>query len=298
MAGLAIAACLAGCGAQDPPHDTAGEELQGAVLILLDTVRADHLGCYGYHRPTSPNLDALARAGVKFEQAVSPSPWTLPSVAALLAAEYPQRVLKKGQLLRSLVERLSEAGITAAAFTEGGYVSRAYGLDRGFDHYEEEEGPVQLLKPGERRDPNTRGGIEHTFAMARRWLSRNQNRRFFLFIHTYEPHTPYTNDDFTQGIESGLVGPVFAIDLIPRIRSRELVLNDADVEYVKALYDGDILNSDLHVGEFLTFLEDRGLRDRTLLVITSDHGEELNDHYPQIPEITGIRSLILWSWFR
>lgn len=276
---VAIGVVLLGCGGKDPGGKAAPRELQGVVLILLDTLRADHLSCYGYSRPTSPNLDALAREGVRFKQVVSCSPWTLPSIAALLAGEYPERVFNT-QLSRSLVERFQQMNLSTAAFTEGGYVSRTFGFDRGFRYYKEEEGVVQLLNPGKRRDPNPRGGIENTFALASQWLLQHKDERFFLFIHTYEPHTPYTNHDFTRGMDSGVVGPVFSIEFPHILQSRQLVLNDAEVEYVKALYDGDILNSDRYVGKFLSLLDDLNLRDRTLLVVTSDHGEELNDHYP------------------
>ena len=268
-----------GCGSEDHGDTSSPQELQGAVLILLDTVRADHLSCYGYRRPTSPNIDALAQKGVMFKQVVSCSPWTLPSVAALLAGEYPERVFTK-QLSRSLVERFHQKNISTAAFTEGGYVSRVFGFNRGFHYYKEEEGTVQLLKPGKSRDPSPRGGIENTFSLARQWLLKHKDERFFLFIHTYEPHTPYTNHDFTSGMDPGTVGSVFNTSFMKSLRSRQQVLNDNEVEYIKALYDGDILNSDRHVGEFLSFLEDLRLSDRTLIVVTSDHGEELNDHYP------------------
>jgi arylsulfatase A-like enzyme len=276
---VVICVVLLGCGGEDSIGKAAPRKLQGAVLILLDTVRADHLSCYGYTRPTSPNLDALAREGVIFKQVVSYSPWTIPSVATLLAGEYPERVFNM-HLLRSLVERFQQMNISTAAFTEGGYVSRSFGFDRGFRFYKEEEGIVQLLKPGKSRNPNARGGIKNTFALAKQWLLQHKDENFFLFIHTYEPHTPYTNHDFTVGMDSGTVGPVFNTEVMKSLRSRQMVLNDNEVEYVKALYDGDILNSDRYVGDFLSFLDNLRLRDRTLIVVTSDHGEELNDQYP------------------
>ena len=105
-----LAAALLGCAQplEEPPAEPA--ELQGAILLLIDTVRADHLSCYGYRRPTSPAIDRLAREGIRFERVVANSPWTLPSVAGLLAAEYPERVFDR-RLTKSLVERFSAAGV-------------------------------------------------------------------------------------------------------------------------------------------------------------------------------------------
>lgn len=248
------------------------------MLIVLDTVRADHLSCYGHDRLTTPNLDRLAAGGVRFDQAISSAPWTLPSVVALLAAEYPERVYDT-RLQRSVVERLQEAGIVTAAVTEGAWVSRAFGLDLGFGSWVEEQGAVQLIERGKQPDPRASGGIERTFALAREWLAHHRDERFFLFVHTYEPHTPYLDRRFVNGRVSPVVGPTFTIELLDRLQAGEVALADEDIAYVNALYDGDLHNADRHLGSFLTFLEESGLSDRTLVVVTSDHGEEMGDHH-------------------
>jgi arylsulfatase A-like enzyme len=275
----AVASCAA-CGAGDPPVAPGGDGLHGAVLILLDTVRADHLSSYGHSRPTTPNIDALAERGVRFGQVVAPSPWTLPSVAGLLGGEYPARgFMRKRKLDRSLVEELAAAGLVTAAVTEGGFFSRAFGFDRGFQYYVEEEGPVQLLQPDEKPNPDSSGGIESTFRQARQWLLENGHEPFFLLVHTYEAHTPYTRRTFTEGMDPGRVGDEVAIGFADNLREGRVTIDDAEVEYIKALYDGGVHHADRHVGEFVTFLEEIGLADRTLVVVTSDHGEELDDHY-------------------
>ncbi len=250
------------------------------MLVLLDTVRADHVSAYGYARSTTPALDGLARSGVRFTQTVSQAPWTLPSVAALLAGRPPGHALDE-RLTSSIVERLRAAGIVTAAFTEGGFVSRAFGFDRGFAEFEEEEGAVRLVRSGEQvatADPQ--GGIAHTFGQAEAWLQRHRTDRFFLLVHTYEPHTPYTHHDFSAGLRAGTVGTAFSLDTITRLRSGALSLSADEIEYTKALYDGDILNADRHVAALLATLRAAGLAERTLVVVTSDHGEELADHYP------------------
>ncbi|MCH7597352.1 MAG: sulfatase-like hydrolase/transferase, partial [Planctomycetes bacterium] len=110
---ILAAVILLGCSACEPGDTPKREaqELQGIVLILLDTVRADHVGCYGYDRPTTPNMDALAKRGVRFDQVIAPSPWTLPSVAALLSAQHPTREFASTRkITTSVVEDLQRAG--------------------------------------------------------------------------------------------------------------------------------------------------------------------------------------------
>jgi len=275
---LALAG-LAACGDRGADADGCP---RGAVLILLDTVRADHLSCYGYGRETSPRISRLAaEGGVLFEQVVSFAPWTLPSVVNILSGCRPgEGVFEENRLERSLVEDLKGAGFATAAVTEGGFVSSFYGIDRGFDHFHEEEGPVQLHLPGQPLDPDYTGGIEKTFSLAREWIRENGDGKFFLFIHTYEPHAPYMRKTFAEGMDPGAVGEIFTLETVARLRAGDVTFDESDREYLEALYDGGILESDRHVGAFIDFLEEIGLGDEVLVVVTSDHGEELGDHYP------------------
>jgi arylsulfatase A-like enzyme len=141
---------------------------RGTVIIMLDTVRPDHLSCYGYERETSPVLARLAGRGVLFETVVSFAPWTLPSVASFLAGTRPgPGVFVQGRLQQSLAESFRDAGFATAAFTEGGFVSRFFGFDLGFADYHEEEGAVQLRGQGQPRNSNPSGGIANTFRRAK-----------------------------------------------------------------------------------------------------------------------------------
>ena len=124
---------------------------RGAVVIVMDTLRPDHLSCYGYARDTSPAFDALAARGVLFEQAMSPSSWTLPAMIALLSGRYVTGEVFSGGLRTSLVETLQASGVETAAFTEGGFTSEHFGLDLGFGTWQESEGPVRLARAGQRR---------------------------------------------------------------------------------------------------------------------------------------------------
>jgi arylsulfatase A-like enzyme len=283
MACLALGLMAAGFQASADEHaevevDAEGG-LQGAVLIVLDTLRADRLSSYGYARPTSPHLDALAKRGVRFKQVVAPSPWTLPSTASLLSAEHPSRIFARGpKLVSSQVERIERAGISTAAFTEGAYVSREFRLDRGFEHWIEEESAVRTNQAADATGDHL-GGIEKTFGLARDWLVEHRDERFFVFIQTYEVHTPYRRHTFTSNLDPGRIGSELSIEDVVRIVSGKWALTNAEVEYIKALYDGGVLEADRHVGELLELLRSLGLDKRTLVVVTSDHGEELDDHY-------------------
>jgi arylsulfatase A-like enzyme len=242
----------------------------GAVVIVLDTLRSDHLSSYGYERPTSPAIDELARRGSLFETVASYSTWTLPSMAALLAGDYPPLVFDEDlRMQRSLVEAISEGGYRTAAFAEGGYVSRRWGMDRGFDEFSEERALGSAATE-----------VEATFGAARRWLEADPDSPFFLLIHTYEVHMPYTNRDFAAGLDPGRVGPRYELDFLERVRAGDIALSEAERAYIRALYDGDIRSADRQVGEFMAFLREIGIADRTLVVVTSDHGEEMGEEFP------------------
>lgn len=253
----------------------------GVVLIVLDTLRADHLTPYGYARDTSPALQRLAERSVVFEQAVSNSPWTLPSLAALLSGRHPTRRVFDQVLKGSLVERIAAAGIRTAAFTEGGYASRVYGFDRGFDSYEQEQFQIGLELRGQVIHPARNASAASTFARAREWLAAHGAERFFLLVHTYEIHVPYLRRHFVEGIESGRLGPVFEREDLQRLRRGRLELGSAEIEYLGRLYDGGILETDRQIGLLLETLAGVPGGDRSAVILTSDHGEDLGERLPR-----------------
>lgn len=282
---LVASLLLAGCSpAPQPPGAPASrtrQQLQGAVLFLLDTVRADHVTCYGYARPTTSALARIAEQGVVFEKVIASAPWTLPSVQTILSAQGLDRAATaEHKLSASVVESIRRAGYATGAATEGGFVSKAFGFDRGFDEYYEEEGAVQLVRPDKPRNPNPSGGIDRTFAKAREWLGKHRNEKFFLLVHTYEPHAPHDRPTFTPGLPVPRFGPIFTIETGALLRAGRIPFGEAELRYLEALYDGGVHEADRHVGAFLDFLGEVGLADRTLVAVTSDHGEELGDHYP------------------
>jgi arylsulfatase A-like enzyme len=258
-----VALLLAGLGALACHH--ALPHPRGVVLVVLDTLRADRLGCYGYtRRPTSPRLDRLADEAVLFENTISHAPWTVASVASILSGFPDTRAFEDGELRRSLVQDLTAAGIETAAITEGGYFTAVFGFDRGFEEFHEEH---YLFG----------GTIERTFDAALAWLAKARTEPFFLLVHSYAAHMPYTRTTFSAGMAPARFGEHFTEEAHEAVSTGALALTPEELELLEALYDGGVQACDREVGRLLDGLESLGLRDETVVVVTSDHGEELSE---------------------
>ncbi len=238
------------------------------VLISLDTVRADHLGTYGYEKETSPNLDRFAKRSIVFENAISQSPWTLPSHGSIMSGLYPGRLgvthypalrrLPDGNVV--LAEVFKKAGYATGAFTGGGFVSAHYGFDRGFDEY---------LSGGRRLEHNMREAVD--------FLGRNKDRKFFMFLHGYNAHRPY----FSARIDKRAMGLADDVE-VEKIRfclrnSREYPGEERLAEII-AFYDAAIHQGDRHLAAFFKALRKNELEKNTVVLVTSDHGEEFFEH--------------------
>jgi len=275
---LALLAALPAC--------TPAPRPKNAVLIVLDTLRADRLSAYGNPRPTSPVLDAMARDGALFETVVSNAPWTLPAMVGLMTGEYPTARTYDAGLRRSLALQLQEAGYATVAFTEGAFVSKRYGFDLGFQEFREHEGSVPFLLDAQVEDAEAdpARGIEKTFGWAKAWLAEHgRERPFFLFVHTYEPHVPYRRRTFAEGLPHGRLGPTFEAGSAIAAKRSEQLADEVELAYIRALYDGGVAACDRAVGELLAELERLGIAQATLVVVTSDHGEDLGDRLPLRP---------------
>lgn len=268
-AGL-LAAALA---CAPPQADTSREGRWNIVLVSIDTLRADHLGCYGYDRPTSPAIDAFAARGVTFTQAIAQAPSTLPSHASILTSLLPQHHNASWEAGRPLPERaltlaevLRDAGYATAAFTGGGQMDRVFGLGQGFDSY---------TQPGYAR-------FGATVRDAVPWLQAHTAQPFFLFLHSYETHHPYEAAPAYRAViedvpYEGALPDAISVEILRQINSGELAVDEADVAHIVAAYDAEIRSMDAGFAALVLVLREMGLWDRTLIVFTSDHGEELGE---------------------
>jgi choline-sulfatase len=222
------------------------------VLVSVDTLRADRLGCYGYRAHPTPNIDLFANHSTLFSAASALVPLTLPSHVSLLTSTYPfsNGIRDNGEQLQpnvlTLASVLKSRGYRTAAFAGGFVLDRRFGLNQGFDFY---DSPFDVHRQ-EGSDPGDikRLGSDVVTA-ASKWLSKNSDRPFFVFVHLYDLHTPY--------------------NLPPSFRGRQSGPPDYEVELG---YVDDVL------GHFWKFLRQSGLLDKCLIVFTSDHGEGLGEH--------------------
>ena len=307
-----IALALVGCGREV-------ERPLNVLLISVDTLRPDHLGCYGYDKDTSPNIDRLGSRGALFKSAISSSSWTLPAHMSLFTS-LPESVhgvndnwLRLDENRVTLAERLRDAGYTTAGFYTGPYLHPSFGFDQGFDLYEacleyrgwfpellggaggaeEYEEVFERLRDPEReqqpqelrlrRDIDRRSHTDQTSSLltqrALTWLERNRESQFLLFLHYFDVHYDFVPPPPYDEMFRDAGPPRDDLD-------REFISNpqisatmpEADLRYVISQYDGEIGWVDHNIGRVLAKLGELDLRDRTIIVLTSDHGEEFFEH--------------------
>jgi arylsulfatase A-like enzyme len=232
------------------------EKRRNIVLISIDTLRADRVGVYGAYRPTTPTIDALAAKSVVFEDAWSVWPETSGSHMSLFTSRYPSEhgvtsfISAPAASLELLAERLRRGGYLTRAYTEDGGVWALAGFARGFSAYAERRSPDFVY----------RGEAAATFADATHWIEANADRTFFLFIHTYQVHAPYNPPKDYRALFADVPG-------------REGGM------WLQALaYDQEVRYTDDQVAGFLAALTRLGLAERSIVVLTSDHGEEFGEH--------------------
>jgi len=258
----------------------AGKEAPNVVLLVMDTLRADRLSCYGYQKPTSPNLDSLAARGVRFTNAYSTSSWTWPSVASILtglpADAHGVTSTDSCTLnlaLTSLPEVLQARGYTTAAFSANPLISSERYFDQGFERFQ---------SFGRRMHKS-----EDVVPAALRWLDGNAGVRFFLYLHLADTHTPHSPDP-DQLARLGGVRPVdfherglegLSSARLQSMRSQGVLppLLPEHKAWVQDVYDASVATGDAWLGKLLERLEELGLDESTVVLVTSDHGEELLD---------------------
>lgn len=271
------------------------------VLIVVDGLRADHMGTYGYKRDTTPRLDKRARQAVIFDRAIAQGSWTLPSFATLFTSKYPEshHAITAHQVLSSshtlVTEILHSAGLRTAGFVGGHFLDPVFGFSRGFDTY---------LAGGW-------GGarfFKQTAPQASRWIEKNKNKRFFVFVHGNDLHPPFNlpdqDDPIIHRFDQEYRGPVDKILLDyffvaifndpVRALSRDLWLTDTpspeylnqvekiranpdDIKHIVAHYDEQIMSVDAAIDVIFETLKATGHEKDTIVILTGDHGLEWNE---------------------
>jgi len=277
LAALAAACglCLGACGGG---HTGAEPSLpRDVILISIDTLRADHLGCYGYRQPTSPNLDRFRQDAVLFSQTIAAAPSTLASHASIMTSLLPRQHGAAHTAGRALSRRFvtlagvfRQHGYQTASWNDGGQVAAAFGLDNGFDLY--------------RSTPaKSRYRLANNVEQAARWLRSSPPGRHFIFLHTYEVHHPYIPEPGDLALmEQPYRGPLPAamtpVQTLIDIKEGRLHIGARDLAHIVATYDAGIRTMDAAFGRFVESLKQAGRYDQALIVFTSDHGEEFAEH--------------------
>ncbi|MEM9191264.1 MAG: sulfatase [Myxococcota bacterium] len=264
----------------DRPTAADNEPAKNVVVLLIDTLRAEKLRPWNPNsRVETPVLDRLAAAGTVFEHAQSPENWTKPSCASVLTGLYPdthQAKTSEARLSDSAVllsEHLQSQGFRTGSFIANGYVSDRFGFDQGWNHY------TNFI----REEKNT--DAENVFREAAEWIEANKDERFFAYIQTIDPHVPYDPPEnflrmYDRRDYQGQVQPRATPDLLEQAKRNPpgVTFDGSDRRRLRALHDGEISYHDQELGRFVERLEALGVWDSTLLVVTSDHGEEFNEH--------------------
>jgi len=242
-------------------------------LISIDTLRPDHLSCYGYDRMVTPGIDRLAEDGIRFDVAIAHAPNTLPSHASMLTSLYPEhhgayygRKTRIPSSLPTLATVLSDLGYRTVSYNGGAQIAPEYGLNTGFDRY--------VTLGGTPFSVNN----DSTFT----WIEENGADSTFFFLHTYEVHYPFTpRYRYLKRLGNTYKGPLpRRIDkpLLMEINQEKRQVSQSDIRHIIDTYDAEILSMDEAVAAFIDSLKALGLYDNAVIVFTSDHGEEFGEH--------------------
>lgn len=249
------------------------------IILLIDALRKDHVGVYGYNRDTTPNIDLFSQKAIVSQDVVSQSSWTVPSVASLFSSLYPSvhgtnthhGKKKSDSLDKKIVtfaEVLKEKGYVTGAFVANCLICKRFFFDQGFDVYD----PIDKKAP--------KPLAEELNKKALKWIKKNKKKPFFTYLHYMDVHGPYEApkpyDSFFKSIKCRPLSIQEANKLQYLSHGRERDNNN--LNYYIDQYDGEIRYVDYHIGQFLKRLKEYGLFDNTIIIITSDHGEAFFEH--------------------
>jgi arylsulfatase A-like enzyme len=263
---------------EEPEKHQHAERLN-VVLYLIDTLRADHLGSYGYPLPTSPNIDALAADAVVFTRTQAQASWTRPATGSILTGLYPYAhgAVSLRDRLRpgaaTLAELLRAHGYQTAAFVTNVNVGGGFGFDRGFDQF--------TYLPEDENRPSLHVRSDAVNEVVCPWLQAHTEEPFLLYVHVSDPHAPYTPPDQLDerfrdaGLTSALAG---RSQPVRRLLDKPELITPENLRYLQSLYDGEIAFTDQNFGKLVSQLKQLGLYERTIIVLMADHGEEFYEH--------------------
>jgi arylsulfatase A-like enzyme len=248
------------------------------ILISIDTLRSDHLGCYGYERDTSPIIDRFSEDAVTFLTTYAQSSSTAASHASIFTSLLPAHhgahfsgPSAMPDRLVTLAECLQDDGCHTFSYNDGGQVSARFGFGQGFDEY------INI-----RHGASGHSNFIHTAFKTIDWLRNRDGGRFFLFLHTYHTHHPYTPPKrFVDAMGEDYQGDLpdeASFELLEQINNGERLVTRSDKAHIVTLYDAEIRQMDVAFGLIVDELKEQGLYDDALIVLTSDHGEEFGEH--------------------
>ena len=302
LAGLAASGCDRGKGRPE------SSQHPNVLLIVVDTLRADKVGCQGSTLGLTPEIDAAAAGGVRFGQAYSQAPWTLPSVASLLTStspaehgaggSYGQPFRRLPDSARTLAECFRDAGYATGAIINVLFLGKQFGMNQGIA-----ERDFDYCAPADNLNERRAGP---TTDAAVRWMSKQGKRSFFLMVHYFDPHLVY---DPPKEYRERLADPrdrqsgqrLFGtVEDMVALRANKTTLTAETIRRLERLYNGEVAYTDRELGRLLAELDKLGLADSTIVVITADHGEEFLDHggfehgHTQYDELLHVP--LIWRW--
>lgn len=261
------------------------------LLIGVETLRADHVGCLGYRRNTTPTLDKLAKEGAVFSRAIATSSWTKPAVMSVFTSLYPaiHKVTdfhkKLSEKINTLAEMLKENGYITAAFVCSPNLDSCYGFSRGFNLYDDFSVQLSLLfnlfgynNIAVQDIYNEAVTNETVNRVALRWLQENHDKPFFMFVFYFDPHHDYIPPPpFDTVFDPNYKGSIDGRGIIHQPR-KSTPPSQRDLDHIIALYDGEILYTDRCISDLLEKFRQYGILDKTLVIVFGDHGDEFYEH--------------------
>lgn len=264
---------------QTVPGVTPPARPPNVIVYLIDTLRADHLGVYGYPRPTSPNIDRFAAEGVLFRHARAQTSWTRTAVVSIFTGLNPQAHRVNGRLdilpdtVQTMAELLQGAGYGTSAIVTNGNVNPRFGVDQGFEAY-------RHLRESRKR-PEVHQLSDRINDWVEHWLTTREgdDRPFFLYLHSTDPHAPYMpREPFRSRFAAEVPPELGELDYVRPITRGESEAPAGTRQAFIDLYDAEIAFNDAELGRLFGLLRDHDLYENTLIVLVADHGEEFFDH--------------------